>query len=117
MSSAFDLLAGKYWYYNNSTYGGDSSSDKTFNLNHDGSFYWSREEYMSSDYNSSSFFSNQSNSGVWTADGDQFQGTVLLKFSNGDHESLTYVVSPDPKDRGAAGPAVYFAGEKYQRTA
>ncbi len=112
---AKDFLAGRYEHYSgSSTYGGSFSSESRVLLCANGTFGIGGETHSSG--SGGTFGGQSANGGRWTADGDEFQGTVTLNFGNGERQQYNYVTSTNPKDRSYYGPAVKFGNKLYQKT-
>jgi hypothetical protein len=110
---AKDFLAGHYEAYSGSS-SGSFSSESRMSLCADGTFGTNRETHSSG---SGGTYGGQGRSGGrWTADGDEFQGTVTLMYGNGARDQMNYVTSTNPKDRSYYGPAVRFGNKLYQKT-
>lgn len=110
---AKDLLSGRYEAYSGSS-SGSFSSESRMSLCADGTFETNRETHSSG---SGGTYGGQGRSGGrWSADGDEFQGTVTLMYGNGAREQMNYVTSANPKDRSYYGPAVRFGNKLYQKT-
>jgi hypothetical protein len=110
---AASFLAGSYWYYHGSSSGSYSRENK-LTLCTDGQFFRGGE--MMGSGSAGSAATAHQNGGRWTAVGNPLSGTVTLTYGSGETETLEYVVSQDPKDRSAHGPAVSFGRYKYQKT-
>ncbi len=111
---AKDFLAGQYWAYSgSSTYGGSYSRESKLFLCSDGTFGSNRETQSSG--SGGTYGGQGRGGGRWSADGDEYRGTVTLMYGNGAREQMEYVTSTNPKDRSAYGPAVRFGGTLYQK--
>ena len=109
-----DFLAGQYWAYSgSSSSGGSYSRESKLFLCADGTFGTNRETQSSG--SAGTYGGQGRGGGRWSADGDEFQGTVILTYGNGAREQMNYVTSTNPKDRSAYGPAVRFGGTLYQK--
>lgn len=112
---ARELLAGRYEFFSgHSTYSGSYSRQAKLSLCANGAFYSNSETSSSGTGGLAGVHGG--GGGTWTADGDEFHGTAIVSYPNGQRETYEYVVSTDPKDRSGYGPAVSFGGTKYQRT-
>jgi hypothetical protein len=110
-----ELLAGRYEFFSgHSTYSGSYSRQAKLSLCANGAFYSNSETSSSGTGGLAGVHGG--GGGTWTADGDEFHGTAIVTYPNGQRETYEYVVSMDPKDRSYYGPAVSFGGTKYQRT-
>jgi hypothetical protein len=110
---AKDFLAGRYEAYRSSS-SGSFSSESRMSLCADGTFGTNSETHSSG---SGGTYGGQGRSGGrWSADGDEFQGTVALTYGNGARDQMNYVTSTNPKDRSYYGPAVRFGNKLYQKT-
>jgi hypothetical protein len=110
---AKDFLAGRYEAYSGSS-SGSFSSESRMSLCADGTFGTNRETHSSG--SGGTYGGQGRNGGRWTADGDEFQGTVTLMYGNGARDQMNYVTSTNPKDRSYYGPAVRFGNKLYQKT-
>jgi len=110
-----ELLAGRYEFYSgHSTYSGSYSRQAKLSLCANGAFYSNSESSSSGTGGLAGVHGG--GGGTWAAEGDEFRGTAIVSYPNGQRETYEYVVSMDPKDRSGYGPAVSFGGTKYQRT-
>ena len=108
-------LAGNYEYYHaGGTYAMSYDTTRKINLCMSGSF--SRGGENSNSGANGTAYGNRASGGTWTAQGDQFQGTIILMYGNGQQEQLPYQVSTDPKDRSGYGPALRIGSTLYQKT-
>ena len=112
---AREFLAGQYWAFSgHSTSSGSYSSEAKISLCANGSFH-SNSETASSGSSGTAGVSG-GGGGRWTADGDEFHGTVTVMYPNGQQQAYDYVTSQDSKDRSGYGPAVSFGGRTYQKS-
>jgi hypothetical protein len=97
-------IAARYMYIYVSTSGGSYSREDKLSLCGNGQFFRGGE--MSGSGNAGSAVVSRNNAGQWSADGDGQNGTVTLRYGNGQVEQLRYQKS---------GPDIVLNGKKYGR--
>jgi hypothetical protein len=107
-------LAGSYWFFHISPDGQYSREAKLF-LCSDGTFWRDGEMHGSQTDHFTAGVARQDR-GTWKAEGSLAQGTLIVSV-NGATTTWAYRASTDAKDRSAAGQAVFFGNDKYQKTA
>jgi hypothetical protein len=97
-------VAGQYIYFYSSSVGGSYSRQELLNLCSNGAFNRGGEIYSSG---SAGTAAGQSGSGgQWSAEGDNFRGTLILTFNNGNTARVAYQ---------KAGGDIVLDGKKYAR--
>jgi hypothetical protein len=116
---ASGFLAGRYWAYTGNIAGGTTLRESTLTLSPDGTFLQTGETYAARGSDGKGYdtlTAEHRGTGLWEVLGDEAQGILLLSFADGTNAQVPYIVSRDPSDLSAFGPAVIFGGTKYQRT-
>jgi hypothetical protein len=104
MPPANQVIAARYAYIYVSTVGGSYSREDKLSLCANGTFFRGGE--MSGSGNAGSAVVWRNNAGQWSADGDGQNGTVTLRYGNGQVEQLRYQKS---------GLDIVLNGKKYGR--
>jgi hypothetical protein len=99
-----EAVAGQYAYFYSSSVGGSYSRQDILNLCSDGSFNRGGEIYSSGDAGTAA--GQSGNAGQWSAEGGDYQGTIVLTYDSGQTQQIQYQKS---------GVDIVLDGKKYGR--